>query len=240
METRNKNYDSKFLEIKQLGFHPHMIPFVGCEWDTGRKLLLIAESCGIPLDDVDKSKKSVPRKKIKAIWKNWYTTPSNELTPAQIHNTDIKNVFEYVIENNETYGVRTYDAIKDAMLESCGKRLGDIGWGIYKHVAFANFYLRPSLMDKGGKHTKDFNATDADIGNEIIGKIVDIIKPNFVYILSSAVKRNINKDVFVLNNIKFGVSCHPSTCWWNRRLRNETKTGKEKFKHFLDKHKIFK
>jgi len=238
-------FNGKFAEFDHYKMHPQMMPFVGKHWNAGKKLLLIGESHYINNkhfgDEYAKHKTA----------RRWYDAPVTE-TPlsekAKIDAltwTDTATIMNWALDNpGKAPGHRIYQniyfTIREAMRESgfASASRDDV----FPYIAYANFFQRPA--DSQGDSIAN-TPKDNQRGNAAMRFIVDAIKPNYLFIMSSKAWDAFDKTIFDPANT--GRSPHPTNYWWNRASRKyaskcsskEAPKGKEAFIDFLRYHKVF-
>jgi hypothetical protein len=246
MEQINKKYNEKLLKIAHYKKHPQMIPFVGKSWGKVGKMLVIGESHF--LNDNDKN---TSREENKKIWENWYKITSKILTKEQKWVTSTAPLIDKMIykmipgEYYSSWGI--WRNIRDTILETGFNPDPNNSSKILCYTAFMNFFQRPAL--ESGKSILSSDK-DKEVANETLKGVVDIIKADYLFFVSSKAWENIDKELLkelLINNVEVGHSCHPTCKWWNRKSKKYTKpnrkdkiTGKESFKYFISKNKIFK
>jgi hypothetical protein len=104
-----------------------------------------------------------------------------------------------------------------------------------------NFFQKPA--QETGESIK-VTSEDKNVANIVLKNVIDIIKPDYLFFLSSISWDFFDKNIFAIN--KIGHSSHPTSIWWNRAtakytkpLEEKTITGKESFKYFIRINKIF-
>jgi hypothetical protein len=132
--------------------------------------------------------------------------------------------------------------IRDAILETGFNPDANNTSKILCSIAFMNFFQRPAF--ESGESIS-YNNEDVKIANETLNGVVDIIKADYLFFLSSKAWKSFDKEL--LKEKVVGHSCHPTCQWWNMESKTYTKpnrkeriTGKESFQYFVRKNKIFK
>lgn len=228
--NRTNDYDADFRRIEHYVRHPQMIPFVGKQWGSHSRLLILAESHYLPTDDDRKFSEA------------WYDTNAKDL-PVEKY-----RIFTSTAEivNNAGYkqrykrkGHRIFLNIERAILES-GFNPENTD-NMFQYVAFMNFFQRPA--EKTGK---SITVTDRDrrVANSTLRDVIRIIAPDFLFFVSSEAWKAYDKSLFDGDHV--GHSCHPTSAWWNRKSRNYTKptgvnvvSGKESFVRFIQNKGVF-
>jgi hypothetical protein len=208
-------YDENLSQIQHYRNHPQMLPFIGKNWGRNvERVLLIGES-SFAGNSWDCSK-------------NWYEITKKELNDKQRKDTSPREIIEDGYLKNSFGNNRIFSEINSIIKEiSNGEK--DI-----LYFSFVNFFQRPAI-----KKNEKFNKLDISIGNKVIKEVVEILHPEYIFILSYIAWDRFNIDydskilieLFKKNKIEY--SCHPTDYWWNRKSREYSGTAKEKFKNFM-------
>lgn len=221
-------YDYQLLNIEHYKKHPQMIPFVGNNYGKKKKLLIIAES------------HYCPEKTDKNIIENWYSIDNSGLNDEIIGWTNTAEILNDNIDLNRfRYAHVIHRNIYYAINET-GFKL-DNDKEVLTYISFMNFFQRPA--ETTGKSIK-VTQEDRNVANNVLKNVIDIIKPEFIFFVSSQSWKFFDKELFDKN--KTGNGPHPGCKWWNKNSRKYTKsteektiTGKESFKYFIKINKIF-
>jgi len=240
--TNLDSIKNQLENIKHYKNHPQMIPFIGDNYgETYKKLLIVAESHYIS----DKDEHSILRdsKEYENTIKNWYNLNWKQLKVYDIESTNTTEIISktnLVNDNNPSPHI-AYSNINSAIQDNPLTKLKN-GKKLFKHIAFMNFYQRPADTDGGSVMPID---EDNKFANNNLFEVIQILKPDFITILSSLVCNNLETEKF--SNYIIGCSCHPISRWWNRRcskytnvFNKEKLNGKESFADFVVFHEIFK
>jgi hypothetical protein len=216
-----KGYD--FSSVLHYKNHPQMIPFIGKNWKKIDKILLIGESHFL--------ERLIDEK----IIKDWYILKNKNLNDDQRNNTATENIINNGLISN-FWKNRIYSEINNAIKD------GDCELDM-TYFSFMNFYQRPAM-----RKYEIFDKKDDSVANNTINEVVKILKPDYIFFLSSTAWDRLNIEynnkilMDIFENNKIGHSCHPANNWWNREsnansilIGNENKknTGKMTFKIFL-------
>lgn len=213
-----------------------MIPFIGKSWGKTGRMLVIGESHFLN----DNDEKAL-RRENKKIWENWYNITSEKLTCEQKWVTSTAPLIDKMIagEYYSSWGI--WKNIKDAILETGFNPDPKNTSKILCSIAFMNFFQRPAL--KSGESIL-FSCEDVKIANKTLKEVVETIKADYIFFVSSKAWGNFDEELF--NEKVIGHSCHPTCKWWNMESKKYTKpdrkdriTGKESLKYFVSKNKIF-
>lgn len=211
-----KDYDDKMLEISFFKKYPHMIPFIGKDFDS-YKILILAESYYLPEyssihhndDWYEESIKSLKNEEI-----NWSS-------PIQIINDDFLHWDKLVS------GHTIYNSLKIALEDVIKNQ------NVFENIAFYNFFQRPAI------YTESLNVTkkDSEIANEVFKQVISILNPNIIYFVSKKAHDHLKlKDLNPDIQNKIIYTPHPATAWWNKKMKSYgNKTGKEIFKEGLSR-----
>jgi hypothetical protein len=227
MNRGTKEFNRKFAEFHHYKNHPQMMPFVGKYWNDNKKLLVIGESHYLdPGFDVE-------------IIKDWYNFSVEELDGEDKEYaygwTNTANIVDTT--DYKPKGHTLWRNIDSAIRETGFKPTENV----FCYISFYNFYQRPA--EKTGNSIIITNE-DKAIANETLKFIIDVIKPNYLFFVSSKAWQVFDKNTFSKDHV--GHSAHPSSRWWNMKSSKYTKyfskqavTGKESFKDFIIYNKIF-
>jgi len=226
--NRTTEFDKLFKKnISHYKRHKQMIPFVGKHWGKYKKLLIIGESHYLPPE----SKKSTIE--------NWYELKTSDLNEAEIDFTETADLVENGGDHQQydSKGHTIYKNIEDAILESGFKPENTVN--MFQYVSFMNFFQRPA--QNTGKSIIH-NDEDVVIANTVLKGVCSIIKPDYIYFVSSMIHPLCDE----IEGVTVGHSCHPACSWWNRKVKHYSLatqktplTGKENFIKFIKHHKIF-
>jgi hypothetical protein len=223
-----KKYDEKLKEISHFKLHPQMIPFIGKFWRSSENGLLILAQNPIIYEDIPISyERSVCK-----ILDDWYITDILDIENKSIglkirKSTDlVKNIESYsrIGDNPIPMSQRLFNTIIQAIIEK--NVVGKNNENILSYIAFADFFQIPHY-----KETFCPNENDIIVANETLKKIVEIIKPKFIFFVSDEAYNAFDKKMFN-DTILIGHSCHPSRNHWNTY-------GKEVFQKFIIENNIF-
>lgn len=225
--VQNK-YDVQLLNIEHYKKHNQMMPFIGQNYGQKKKLLVIGESHFCP-KETDKN-----------IIKNWYNIDNTNFNKEIIEWTATSKIIDFDIANNRFSGSHTiYRNIFYAINET-GFILEE-NKNVLTYISYMNFFQKPA-QETG--ESIEVTEEDKNVANDILKKVIDIIKPDYLFFVSSESWKSFNKEIFDIN--KVGHSSHPTSIWWNRCSTKYTKpteektiTGKESFKYFIKHNKIF-
>jgi len=242
----NKAYsetvDRILLEHNHYKNHPQMLPFVGNNYGVLKKLLIVGESHYLH------NKNSELTDIFSDIIKNWYSisqdyilTKVNEKIGKDIvscTNTRANlNAFITACRTLPAYTI--YKNVSDVAKQNTFFKINKDE--PFTYMAFMNFFQRPAELT-GEKLIP--NKTDVEIAINVFFHVLNIIRPDNIFIVSSNAWHFLNSSKF--DNVIIGHSCHPGCSYWNRKVKGYTKyppkikvTGKESFNDFLIENKIF-
>ena len=236
LEHSTSKYDSKFQTILHYKNFPQMIPWVGTDYDKKdhKKILFIGESHYLPKDSI-----------IHETPDKWYSSSDSNLNVEEKRWINTRGVMKK--NENQKYNspsqVVIFGNIETVIQEAMEKTKYDYDESkqqFFRYCAFYNFFQRPAHIGD----SLEAEPQDIKVAIETFEKIVSILKPDFVYIVSSKVWYLPEmQKVRELKNADF--SPHPSCSWWNRPChidkvdRNLKVTGKEKLLKFLETNKVF-
>jgi hypothetical protein len=233
MNNRTNKFDQELKSIKHFQNHPQMIPFIGNQWGKKhKKILIVAESHYIENRNIDVYREIV---------NNWYDTHYSKLSENDkiwTSTADIIDNSKY-LEGGESNGHRIYLHLDKALIESGLDRINNEK--MFQYVSFMNFFQRPADSES---ESIIVNQKDQQIANETLKEVINVIKPEFVFFVSSNAWEFYDKSIF--DKTKTGHSCHPISKWWNRKASCYTDvnnlgklTGKESFVNFIKKNQVF-
>jgi hypothetical protein len=223
-------YNELLYNVPHYKKHSHMIPFIGKYWEKYKKLLVLGESHYLPEwsepDTIN----------------NWYTLTTDDLDEEEISWTNTSKL----IDNT------WYEAKADTIFRNIDYAIIDSGFrpqydeydNSYSYIAYMNFFQRPANKTGGSINA---NSMDKTIANETLQKVVEIIKPDFLFFASSKSWDCLDKSIFkyLIDSNKIGHSCHPATSYWNTpvmkySIDNKTPlSGKMNFINFIINNNIF-
>lgn len=228
-------------QVKHFQNHPQMRPFIGDDYGkTYKKLLIVAESHYI--SDCDENSNPRDINEYENTFMNWYDLKESDLKDYDVKWTHTSNIISKsnLINDNNPSCHKIFSNIHSALQSS---RLNNLKENerMFNHIAYMNFFQRPAK----DRDTINPSNKDIKIANDTLFEVVEILKPDFIFIVSSKAWNNIDTDKF--KNYKFGHSSHPNSKWWNRQCKSYTNlykkdklTGRESFVDFVAYHEIFK
>jgi hypothetical protein len=211
-----EKYDEDLRTIPHYKNHPQMLPFIGKNWEKGvEKALLVGESS------------------LTVYAFDWYERSSKQLNHNQREDTSVREIIENGLRK-DSFGVnRIFTEINSIIKnEYNGKK--DLSY-----FSFMNFFQRPAT-----KKNKVFDKRDISIGNKTIKEVLEILKPDYIFILSRLAWERLNIDydskilVKLFDEKKIEFSCHPTCSWWNRVTKPYSGIAKDKFIRFLLENKL--
>lgn len=213
-------YDKQLKTLSHYQNYPQMLPFIGEDYDIqSQRLLIIAESHYLPENSsLDLSK--------------WYEMDETSLSEAEKEYINSREVLLAHYKNQRLI----FKPIADAILEY-GFNLKDSS-NVFKYVAWYNFFQRPAeVTGESIKPTKE----DREKAEEAFEHIFQTINPTHVIFVSSKSWgwAGILRYKFKDNPVVLDFTAHPNSQWWNRTAKKYgSMTGKERFIHFLNQHKL--
>lgn len=228
-------------QVKHYQNHPQMRPFIGDNYgETYKKLLIVAESHYISNCDEN----SIPRDsdEYSNTLKNWYDIKMTDLKDYDIKWTNTSNIIYYsnLIDDKNPQCHKIHSNINSVLKGSkISKQNSDDK--LFKHIAFMNFFQKPARdRDSINPINKDI-----EIANETLFEVAEILKPDFIFIVSSKAYDYLDKGKF--KNYTIGHSSHPNSPSWNKKCKKYTNvnkrdelSGRESFADFVTFHEIFK
>jgi len=234
-------YDDKLSELEIFRVHPTLKPFIGENYEK-YKILHIGESHYLSQTVANEEFD------IRYFVQHWWKEPCDEVLEKSPGYVDTRNVVgNYLNNRNGAYGIFT-NVVKEfskIILNSEITQIDAQQKQLYRHFAFMNFFLMPSLfcgrkywdsLCESAKKLNDKNLAFemwhkcAKISARTVDDVIDIISPNLVIFTSVSAKnayfdgsgkhRDSDKVIF---------TSHPAAPFsWNKRLKSlGHKTGKE-------------
>ena len=222
MSSFTTKHDEQLQTLVHYQNYPEMLPFIGTNYDSQeKKLLIIGESHYLPKDTlVDVMK--------------WYEMDSSMLSDDDRDYIWTRNV-EWLHDKEKS----PFKPIARAISETGFNPTHEFNvLEIFKHLAWCNFFQRPA--EKTGESINP-RQLDREKSEEVLVHIFETIQPTHVVFVSSKAWdwSEILRDKCKDEPIIFDYAPHPNTRWWNRTAEKYgNMTGKEKFQNFLKKHKI--
>jgi hypothetical protein len=216
-----KDYNVKFGEFPHYKKHPQMMPFVGKNWGKHKKLLVIGESHylanGFNIETI----------------KNWYNISLDDLNDKDKDIAYWWTNTARLIDTTDYHIGTMWKQIRDAILKADFNPTDDV----FSYISYMNFFQRPAL-EEGGSVKKGLTSEDISIANKTIKSVIDAIKPDYLFFVSSFSWDNFDKSLFDKKYI--GHSCLPLGIWWNRKsAKYANLTGKGSFIEFIKRNNIF-
>lgn len=172
-------------QLEQLSIHqkyPYFTPFIGdhyLENEVHKKLLIVGESHYLPgnskIEIVDTGRSKNNRL-------NWYRNPPSVDFLKQENSYDWLNTRMLGLRGNNTPFMLN---IKQALAEVLEQKNDSEHSDIFKHVAYCNFFVRPSKQEKDGNAIHPISAIKEDklIANERMLEIIKTISPDLIMLL---------------------------------------------------------
>ena len=232
MKLGTEEFNSKFDAFAHYENHYQMKPFIGKYWNDSKKMLVIGESHYLP-PDLDKNL-------INDLIMNWYEI---SIDYEYIENDGKKEIGIKLYQMTDTASVVDNQSL--GIFKNIDKAIRETGFnpieGVFCYIAYMNFYQRPA------ENRKSINPSPYDVkmANETLKFVIDIIKPNYLFFVSSKSWSDYDKKIFNEQNV--GHSAHPSRNWcynmespdFSKYFSKEIVTAKESFMDFIKYHKIF-
>lgn len=244
MKYFTEKYDNRLMDMgssddDETGFYagfPQMLPWVGCNYDSGKykKLLLIGESHYLP-EDADEELLD-PNTWYNENHSDYYS--KGELIEQYTNTRTIINGGKW---SSRAHGIyRDPERIVKELISKDSETYKSERTNSFQFVAYYNYFLRPAR--KGLSIKQSMEQVDEKIANDAFMELVHILQPDYVYFLSKFAYETHKKNNKNKYSFKTTYSPHPSCAWWNRKHINYHEmllTGKEKFKEFLVANKVF-
>ena len=243
-QSNSKSFDSLFEKIPFFKQYPHMMPWVGADYQgtSHKKILLIAESHYLPKTSIVHQNTS-----------NWYSGTSNDLSPEELGWTNTREIIGSGENQNwdlgESPGHRIYLNIEKAMLDTGFDPVDKSN--MFKFCGYYNFFLRPA--NEGDSII--FNGDDEKVAMDTLFELLKILNPDMVCVLSHKawkICENWVEDIQQKDGFRLydrddkpyiaDFFPHPISQWWNMASlkysfleESKAQTGREKFIRFLQR-----
>jgi len=207
-------YDEKLRSIPHYQRYPQIIPFVGKQYSSrNRKLLILAESHYPPYASDGAS---------------WYAGSAGELSCEDHLWTNTAMITNNAGQNSQPG--QLYSAMQYAINPT-----GDYHKDILTKVAFMNFFQRPAAAPGASIVV---TPQDRQVANETLLQVIEVLKPDCFFFISKKAYESVDKDIF--GHKPVGQSPHPLCSWWNTAsAKYSDLKGKEVFVKFIRDNKIF-
>lgn len=209
-KTYNETVDKIILEHNHYRNHPQMLPFIGNNYGTLRKLLIVGESHYLH------NKNSELANKYSDIIKNWYSITHDyilskvdeKIGKGIISCTNTRaNLNAFMADCRTLKAYTIYKNVSDVAMQITFFKKNKIE--PFTFMAYMNFFQRPA--DLTGEKLKP-NKKDVEIARNVFSYVVNIIKPDYIFVVSSNVWEYLHS--FKFDNVIIGHSCHPSCPYW--------------------------
>lgn len=216
------HYDKNLSEIPHYQKFPEMLPFIGTEWKSSDRILLLGESHYIHGEDL------IAHFGDNTILNDWYSFGSQDFNDDFRVNINTRRT----VTKAQTTG--PYDSslsflynVMDAL------RTGTIKYksleNPLEYFSFMNYFQKPSFVE--GKSVQN-NSTDDEFAFKNLKYVISIIRPQNIIFMSSKAYDSFlpwqEKEMISVNLID--KVQHPGSAWWNMMsVVNKGRTGREKF-----------
>ncbi|MDX5442296.1 MAG: hypothetical protein LPJ89_00760 [Hymenobacteraceae bacterium] len=230
----NTDYDSEFQDrIFHFVNFPELLPFVGKNWDTSKRILLIGESHYLKYNELHN---------ITGIdyFDNWYKCNSANFEENFKKNIRTRTNVILVEQGNKEKPLSIYRNLRNTLLELDLPGINNAN-GVFDKFSYYNYFQKPAYDFGVNKPNRSIEATveDKTFAFETLLNIVEIIKPATIIFVSkksfNAFNQlaSINKPL-LLNETKVDFVPHAGRQWWNKVSKNyQNRTGKNKFKDLV-------
>lgn len=233
-EWISKSYVSRLLKnIEFYQKHPMLCPFIGKEFDTHKKIMLIGESHYLPKQStcfLTKGMDSIAKwYQYDVSWKQLHKEAYGFSREDIAYMWTIHVLYQYLCGNHAKGTERMFGTPWKAMKHCTSVRREFLleksvdTHEIAKHIAFMNYFIRPESTYGSFLHTI---AMDEDMAYENLKRVIKELQPDHIFFLSnlagkSFVKRAYHDNDLPIRNMEEDCTFlhHPSTpCSWNRCL----------------------
>ncbi len=222
--------------------HPFLKPFIGQKYTDNEldvKILFVGESHYV--------KEPFPKITADSLLYDWWSD-----TPPLIYDTNWYTTRDSIHTFMSEKSGKGYAIYREPckIYNNCvlNDRKQDVR-SIYDSFAFMNYYQIPALYDgmsfwnsllKFNSETnkvhplssKIFDKTEK-LSNDIFLSVLDILKPDKIVFLSTAVYKAFKRQNKIYDINKIFATVHPTCPWWNRKKRDGS-TGKQKLMDFFN------
>lgn len=245
----------EFLDnIKFYKSHPSLKPFIGENYsnnELGIKLLLVGESHYVenPLPEITKESLLVD-------W--WDSETPPQISDMRWYNT--RGTISNFMSGQSGAGYALFrepcKVYNQCVLNSKYQKWQDI-YNIFNEFAYINYFQMPALYKglslwnsllKFNGETKKFHPLSLKIWNktaemsyEVFRSVVETLKPDIIIFLSteaykSFLKQNKKDDANnVFATVKVFATVHPTCIWWNKKMKKDGLSGKERLINIFNK-----
>jgi hypothetical protein len=230
MNRGTEHFNAALQDFYHYENHPQMLPFVGKYWGTCKKLLVICESHYLPPYSLPET------------IRDWYDLTVNELNDDEKEWTNTAKIVDETWYENKSHN--NFRNIDYAIIESGFKPDFKLGENSFCYISYMNFFQRPA--EKTGDSINP-QKVDLEIANETLTHVINVLKPDFLFFVSSKAWECFNKDWHkdLIASNRIGHSCHPTSPHWGipsmkYSIDNVTPlTGKQAFINFISQNEIF-
>lgn len=213
------DFDDSFSQVPHYRLYPQLYPWVGKHYlAQDNKILVLGESHY--LDKESKYHLDVAA---------WYEGVSLA-NRGDVSHVITRNIVRNGIKNGWSERSKViYKNIENALLDASIS--GPAGQTPISTIAFYNYFQRPA--EKSGQSIR---VTDLDRSHSAatLISVLGILKPSIVLFCSKTAWKAAKASGIVQyadeNDIRLVNTVHPSTSWWNRKMKNhKNRTGKQVF-----------
>jgi len=213
--------------IPHLANYPEMLPFIGKDWHTSKRILLLGESHYLPFDAVQK---------ITGLdfSKNWYLGNSKDLGSHYSNNLRTRSNVDLIENGYREKALAIYSNIRNVLSQLPEVNCSE---GVFNKFSFYNYFQKPANDDRAKDKNRSIlpDSEDKNKAFETLIQVIKIIKPTTIIFVSKksfdAFKQvEFIKKESILNDITVDFVPHASRQWWYTKSRSYgNRTGREKF-----------
>jgi len=212
-------FDHSFSQVAHYKLYPELYPWVGEHYAAqSTKILVLGESHYLE-----------PESTYHLDAAAWYLGVDMSQRPDRTHILT-RNIIRNGIRNGWRSGSKLIYRNIEAALTEAGVKAPN-GQTPISTIAFYNYFQRPA--EKTGQSIR---VTDIDRTHSAatLISVLGILKPDLVLFCSKHAWRAAKSYEIAQyasdNNIRLVTTVHPSTSWWNRKMKNyKNRTGKQVF-----------
>lgn len=231
----NTDYDRDLQnKIHHYINYPELLPFVGKNWDTSKRILLIGESHYLKYDELY-NETGID------YLTNWYSRNSTRLGKNFKKNIRTRNNV-YIVEKGyeKERALNIYRNLRSSLLGLDLAGIDSKNRGFDK-FCYYNYFQRPAYDKEGSKQGRSIKASQEDniFAFETLFKIVEVLKPVTIIFVSTKSFNAFNKihssnKTSLLNGLEIDFVPHAGRPWWNKVAKNYgNRTGKLKFEDLV-------
>lgn len=228
-----ENFDSVLIkDIDHYSRYPEMLPFIGGNWEKGKKVMLIGESHYLPFEEI--------KTYCDYDFQNeWYSGTSQYLDEGHKSYLNTRKNVEGVSEGRRNATLLIYSNLQNAIKKIPNFLNKEV---VFDEFVFLNYFQKPAAVKEEVGENRSIQSTlkDIEFAHNNLKKICDILRPNLVIFISSKAFdqfQSIESGAKEFNDYRIDFVPHAGKQWWNKTsVRYGNRTGKDKFIDLLKEH----